>query len=120
MSQADSLRHIADLWDAMENEIEQLQRERDACRGALGYSMPGDFDGRLPDGTFPVNGIAVALNQQLEAAAQSYKDLEVEVAVLLKAIQPADLGGAGYCSYLPGELEAIQAIKAVLKGRTKP
>jgi hypothetical protein len=38
----------------------RLARDVLAYRAALGYSVPGDFDGKLADGTVPINGLAEA------------------------------------------------------------
>jgi hypothetical protein len=55
-------------------EVDRLKADIEAYRGALGYSVAGDHDGRLSDGTDPVNGIAEALhreNAELRAALET-------------------------------------------------
>lgn len=46
-------------------ENAELKRDLDAHRGALGYAIPGDHDGKCSDGTIPNNGIAEVLYAQL-------------------------------------------------------
>ena len=40
------------------------------------------------------------------------KAIEEAAQALLSACTAPDLGGAGYCSYLPGELDAIISLRA--------
>lgn len=44
----------------LESELAALRHDIDAYRGALGYSVPGDHDGRLSDGTTPKCGLCEA------------------------------------------------------------
>jgi hypothetical protein len=54
-------------------EIERLQADVAVLRGALGYECPAKYDGRLSDGTLPVNGIAAAMQEQV-ASLQAVLD----------------------------------------------
>jgi len=57
------------------DQVDALEVDIQAYRGALGYSVPGDHDGRLSDGTVPRNGVAESLQQQVvsaEARADTY------------------------------------------------
>lgn len=47
-------------------EVERLEHNTEAYRGALGYSVRGSHDGRLRDATLPINGIAEALTAEGE------------------------------------------------------
>lgn len=47
------------------SENKRMGRDILAYRAALGYETPGSHDGRLSDGTFPLNGIAGALELRL-------------------------------------------------------
>ena len=49
--------------------IRELRHDIQAYRGALGYPVPGDHDGRLSNGSTPVNGIAEAMNKALDRQA---------------------------------------------------
>lgn len=49
--------------DEARSEVERLKHDNEALRGSLGYAIPGDHDGKMSDGTTPVNGIAVALSR---------------------------------------------------------
>lgn len=42
------------------DEVRNLKRDILAYKAALGYSVPGDFDGRLVDGTTPHCGLCEA------------------------------------------------------------
>ena len=53
-----------DVCDLLSALAEQA-REIEAYRGALGYPVRGDHNGRLNDGTYPVNGIAEAKDKAL-------------------------------------------------------
>lgn len=50
---------------ALMAEVLALRHDVIAYRAALGYSAPGDHNGRLSDGTVPNNGIAEALQADL-------------------------------------------------------
>jgi hypothetical protein len=60
--------------------IEKSAHDIEAYRGALGYSVSGEHDGRLSDGTVPNNGIAEALNNQCRtlSAQNSYQAMRIE------------------------------------------
>lgn len=45
-------------FEVLIRRIRQLEHDIEAYRGALGYPVSGDHDGRLSDGTIPHNGIA--------------------------------------------------------------
>jgi hypothetical protein len=60
-----------------------------AYRGALGYSVPGEFGERLLDGTRPSNGIAEALQRQLSEA----QDREARLRELLAQAKPRHYAG---------------------------
>ena len=60
----EALDEVSRLQDALSVTEADIR----AYRGALGYPVPGDHDGRLRDGTYPVNGTAVALEVQLRDA----------------------------------------------------
>lgn len=45
-------------------EAQVLRHDVEAYRACLGYSVSGDHDGRLSDGTLPNNGIAEALDNE--------------------------------------------------------
>ena len=47
----------------LEDIIKHLEHDIEAYRGALGYPIKCYHDGRLMDGTFPINGIAEALTK---------------------------------------------------------
>jgi hypothetical protein len=47
-------------FEVLIRRIRSLEHDIEAYRGALGYPVRGDHDGRLSDGTTPINGIALA------------------------------------------------------------
>jgi len=75
------------LADRRGEELLRVMRDLEACRGALGYSMPGDFDGRLSDGSWPMNGIATALSARLEDARFEQERLRAQVEHLQKQVE---------------------------------
>lgn len=67
-------------------EAQVLRHDVEAYRACLGYTVSGDHDGRLSDGTLPNNGIAEALNNecrtlsaQNSAQAMQIDELEREL-----------------------------------------
>ena len=68
----DAAESLAALRDVQRDIQTQLEMERQeftktiwALKGALGYSVPGQFGEEMADGTRPINGIAEALERQL-------------------------------------------------------
>ena len=58
----------------------------EAYRACLGYTVSGDHDGRLCDGTLPNNGIAQALSAQLQEKEAEYERLKAEKKMLVDTI----------------------------------
>ncbi len=52
-----TLEHVGRSNISLTAECEQLRHDIEAYRGALGYSVSGDHDGKLSDGTIPQCGI---------------------------------------------------------------
>jgi hypothetical protein len=52
------------LSAALQAEHMAVCQEVDAYRGALGYAVPGDHDGKLSDGSTPRCGICDALERK--------------------------------------------------------
>ena len=75
------------LADQRGGELLRAMRDLEACRGALGYSMPGDFDGRMSDGSFPVNGIGQALEARLLESQEDHGRLQAQVVHLQKQVE---------------------------------
>ncbi len=46
------------------NQVAMMQHDIEAYRGALGYSIPGNHDGKLCDGTTPKCGLCEARKGQ--------------------------------------------------------
>jgi hypothetical protein len=65
---ADSQARLASEVRSYQARLADAQRDIHAYRGALGYAVPGAYDGRLADGTFPVCGLCGAKERQLAAA----------------------------------------------------
>ena len=60
----------ADEIERLRRELAETQHDAEAYLGALGYAVPGAHDGRLSDGTLPLNGIADALQRELAEARE--------------------------------------------------
>ena len=86
-------------WDTREDAIEYLlhyrdrnvadavaqavkERDRDiwALRGALGYPVPGEYDGRLSDGTIPQCGLCGGRENTIAQQAEEIARLRVTIA----------------------------------------
>lgn len=55
--------------------IAELMHDITAYQAALGYTTPGDHDGRLTDGTVPQCGLCNALHRQLDEAQQTINSI---------------------------------------------
>ncbi len=75
-----------DLAKARE-EIERLRHDIGAYRLSLGYMGQGPHDGRLSDGTFPVNSNAGAAAGMYADAKEAYDALWKEKELLLKVLK---------------------------------
>ena len=66
---------LANLGRFLQSEAKLAEAHHDieAYRGSLGYSVSGNHDGRLTDGSSPVNGIAEALKRQLAEVQATLK-----------------------------------------------
>lgn len=75
--------------NGLERENERSSRDVDAYRGALGYSVRGDHNGLLTDGTAPNNGIAEALQRRVAELEQENRELKHDLDLFLKNVKPA-------------------------------
>lgn len=78
--------------DALPHLIELMKHDMEAYRGALGYSAPGDHDGKLTDGTTPQCGICNSehrrtLEAQLEASQGLVARLQDSLAAVERAVE---------------------------------
>ena len=53
---------------AAQSALARVERDKQAYRGALGYSVTGAFDGRTSDGTIPICGLCEANHGRAERA----------------------------------------------------
>src|SRR5574343_1924004 len=79
---------------AIESQV--LRHDVEAYRACLGYTVSGDHDGRLSNGTLPNNGIAEALNNecrtlsaQNSAQAMQIDELKRDLAAAKAALRLA-------------------------------
>lgn len=69
---------IEKALQAKTEEIRELRHNIDAYRGALGYSVPGDHDGRIwGTNESPVNGIASSLEKQVDELKKTVQAWEM-------------------------------------------
>jgi len=59
-----------------EREVERVERDKQAYRGALGYSVSGAFNGRTSDGTIPICGLCEANHKRAESAEVRAEEAE--------------------------------------------
>lgn len=59
-------REMYELAKELETRLQQALHDIEAYRGALGYSVSGDPDGKLSDGTAPVCGLCEAKRLAIE------------------------------------------------------
>ena len=77
---------LVNAYPAIRAALAAARRDIEAYRGAIGYSAPGDHDGRLSDGTTPICGLCDA-KEKLLAAARS-EALEEAAKVAEQACYP--------------------------------
>jgi hypothetical protein len=68
------LDYIDDLREHCAKLEAELERDMHAYRGALGYPVPGWHDGKLSDGTTPINGLAKAVVKLRAEPAEAERD----------------------------------------------
>lgn len=91
-----------------QQEIALLKNDIEAYRGALGYSVPGNCNGRLSSGDYPKCGLCESRDNEiallkacilvLERVIKALKLNAVEIVKALEALDSKDgLKPIGYC-----------------------
>lgn len=70
---------LASDYDALAARLAAMKHDLDAYRGALGYAVPGDHDGRLSDGSATRCGICEALTARLAEAKREREALREQI-----------------------------------------
>ena len=114
-------------------EAQVLRHDVEAYRACLGYTVSGDHDGRLSDGTLPNNGIAEALNNecrtlsaQNSAQAMQIDELERELSSARAELETVTLERADYkiraqmnADAIQNQSERAERAEAALEGARK-